>query len=122
MEGTVQTSTTKPDIAHDTPEGEPHLNGAGGGREEMRQLLSALQAMRDGDFSVRLPGDWGDLSGKVAGLFNDIASTNQRMANQLAHIGQVVGREGATRHRIRLGLVEGAWGEMEHSVNALIDD
>ncbi len=120
MEGTVQTSTPKPDDAHDHADA---LNGAGeSGSAEMRQLLFALQAMRDGDFSVRLPGDWGDLAGKVADVFNDIASTNQRMATQLAHIGQVVGREGATRHRIRLGVVEGAWGEMENSVNSLIDD
>ena len=32
------------------------------------------------------------------------------------------GREGRTRKRLRLGVSAGAWGEMEGSVNALIDD
>ncbi len=121
MEGTVQTSTTKASETHDLSEAS--LNSAADGKsEELRQLLFALQAMRDGNFAARLASDWSGLAGKVASLFNDIATANQRMANQLAHIGQVVGREGATRHRIRLGLVGGAWGEMENSVNSLIDD
>src|SRR5207249_5275153 len=33
-----------------------------------------------------------------------------------------VGREGKTRHRVKFGLARGAWGEMEQSVNTLIDD
>jgi hypothetical protein len=37
-------------------------------------------------------------------------------------VGQVVGKEGRTRQRLRLGLATGSWGEMENSVNSLIDD
>ena len=44
------------------------------------------------------------------------------MAQQLEKVGQVVGREGKTRHRVKFGLGNGAWGEMESSVNTLIDD
>ena len=60
--------------------------------------------------------------GKVADTFNDIVAANQRMARQLERVGQVVGRDGKTRQRVRFGLSEGAWGEMESSVNSLIDD
>ena len=60
--------------------------------------------------------------GKVADTFNEIVAANQRMAEQLERVGQVVGREGKTRQRVRFGLSEGAWGEMESSVNSLIDD
>jgi HAMP domain-containing protein/CheY-like chemotaxis protein/signal transduction histidine kinase len=121
LSGTVETQGNP---SPGTPsKSEERLNGAFDGRgEEMRRLLSALHAMRAGDFSVRLPNDWSDLAGKIATTFNEIASVNQRMAYQLAHIGQVVGRDGKTRHRIRLNTVDGAWGEMEHSVNSLIDD
>ncbi len=45
-----------------------------------RRLLRVLQAMRDGDFSVRLPSDRTGLPGKVADLVNDIAASNQRFA------------------------------------------
>src|SRR5207245_617655 len=34
----------------------------------------------------------------------------------------VVGGEGKTRQRVKFGLASGAWGEMEGSVNTLIDD
>ncbi len=47
---------------------------------------------------------------------------NQRMAQQLEKVGEVVGREGKTRTRVRLGLTTGAWADMEESVNTLIDD
>ncbi|MGB9389278.1 MAG: HAMP domain-containing protein [Xanthobacteraceae bacterium] len=78
--------------------------------------------MRVGDFSARMAGDRVGLIGKIADTFNDIVATNQRMAQQLERVGQIVGREGRTRQRVRLGLSDGAWGEMESSVNSLIDD
>ncbi|WP_407658182.1 HAMP domain-containing protein [Hyphomicrobium album] len=78
--------------------------------------------MRSGDFSVRLPTDWDGLWGKVADTFNDIVSTNERMATQLDRVGQVVGREGKTKQRVRIGSASGAWGGMETSINQLIDD
>ncbi len=97
--------------------------GANGGENpELRELLHALQAVRVGDFSVRMPGHQVGLMGKVADTFNEIVAANQRMARQLERVGQVVGREGKTRQRVRFGLSEGAWGEMESSVNSLIDD
>src|SRR5688572_1074950 len=88
----------------------------------MRSLLHALQAMRVGDFSVRLPRDQVGLAGKIADTFNDIVAANERMAQQLEQVGEVVGRQGKTRKRVRLGLPTGAWGEMEGSINTLIDD
>jgi CheY-like chemotaxis protein len=89
---------------------------------DQRRLLHALQAMRMGDFSVRLPGDQTGLAGKIADAFNEIVAANQCMATQLEQVGHVVGREGMTRQRVRFALSDGAWGGMETSVNTLIDD
>jgi HAMP domain-containing protein/DNA-binding response OmpR family regulator/nitrogen-specific signal transduction histidine kinase len=89
---------------------------------DMHAVLIALQAMRDGDFSVRLPGDWTGLEGKIADTFNEIVATNQRMSHELHRVGHVVGKEGKTRERARFDQSKGAWGEMEASVNTLIDD
>src|SRR4051795_1689108 len=94
------------------------VNGTGSHHE----LLTALQAMRVGDFSVRMSGDRLGLEGKIADTFNEIAAANQRMAQQLERVGQRVGKEGKTKQRVRFGLSNGAWGEMESSVNTLIDD
>ena len=37
-------------------------------------------------------------------------------------MGQIVGKDGKTRHRMSSERRSGAWGAMEHSVNTLIDD
>jgi HAMP domain-containing protein/CheY-like chemotaxis protein/signal transduction histidine kinase len=92
------------------------------GEFNLRQLLKALQAVRVGDFSVRMPSDYTGLAGKIADTFNDIVAGNERMAQQLEFVGQVVGRQGDTRERVKFALLNGAWGEMEGSVNTLIDD
>ena len=44
------------------------------------------------------------------------------MARELERVGTVVGKQGKTRQRVRFGSPAGAWGEMETSVNTLIDD
>jgi HAMP domain-containing protein/CheY-like chemotaxis protein/signal transduction histidine kinase len=89
---------------------------------EAHELLIALQAMRTGDFSVRLRSDQIGIAGKIADTFNEIVAANERMADQLELAGQVVGREGRTRQRVDFGLSSGAWREMESSVNMLIED
>ena len=94
------------------------VNGTGSHHE----LLSALQAMRVGDFSVRMSGDRLGIEGKIADTFNEIVAANQRMAQQLERVGQRVGKEGKTKQRVRFGVSSGAWGEMESSINTLIDD
>src|SRR5262245_48884259 len=99
-----------------------HGNGHIEGTFDQHALLHVLRAVRLGDFSVRLPGDQTGLPGKIADTFNEIVAANERMAHQLERVGHVVGREGKTRQRVRLGLSDGAWGEMETSVNTLIDD
>jgi HAMP domain-containing protein/CheY-like chemotaxis protein/signal transduction histidine kinase len=89
---------------------------------DQRKLLRVLQAVRDGDFSVRLAGDRTGLAGKVADTFNEIVASNQRLARELERAGQIVGKDGKTRHRVASDRRSGAWSAMEASVNTLIDD
>src|SRR5580698_6601521 len=89
---------------------------------DLRRLLRALQAVRDGDFSVRLAGDQTGLAGKIADTFNEIVTCNERLAGELERAGQIVGKDGKTRHRMSSDRRSGAWGAMEASVNTLIDD
>src|SRR3954467_12826652 len=97
----------------------PRINGT---PDPMQDLLHALQAMRAGDFSVRMKGDQLGIEGKIADTFNEIVAANQRMAQQLESVGQRVGKEGKTKQRVRFGVSNGAWGEMESSINTLVDD
>src|SRR5579862_2307889 len=89
---------------------------------DLSVILGALHTMRDGNFSVRLPGAWTGLPGKIADAFNEIAAANQQMTEELRRVGQVVGKEGKTRERTRFHQSRGAWGEMETSVNTLAED
>ena len=81
-----------------------------------------MRVMADGDFSVRMTGAYGGEMEQIAEAFNAIVAANQQMEQQLSRVGELVGREGRTRPRVKFALSSGAWGEMEHSVNTLIDD
>ena len=91
-------------------------------RQDLRTLLFALESVRDGDFSARLPSDWTGLEGKIADRFNEIVAANAEMASELARVGHVVGKQGKVRQRMRFARTRGAWGEMQVSFNTLIDD
>ncbi len=90
--------------------------------DPMRMMLSALQAVAQGDFSVELPGHWEGLEGRLADAFNAVVRGNRGLAGELARVGEKVGREGLTRQRIALPNRHGCWGDMENSVNDLVDD
>jgi CheY-like chemotaxis protein/HAMP domain-containing protein/putative methionine-R-sulfoxide reductase with GAF domain len=132
--GTIESKTDEPTATEsrtNRPAGNGAPEGGVGDRPVERRegptsfeydLLRALQSMRAGDFSVRMAGDQEGLRGKVADTFNEIATANQRIAQQLEHVGEEVGRKGKTRPRVKFGLSSGAWSEMEDSINTLIDD
>jgi HAMP domain-containing protein/CheY-like chemotaxis protein/signal transduction histidine kinase len=124
MEVTTASKTSKK--TPPSPERDGQGNGLNGfiapGPTDLGLVLAGLQTMRDGDFSVRLPVAWTGLKGKIADTFNDIVSSNERMAAELSRVGQAVGREGRTRERARFQHARGAWGEMEISVNTLVED
>jgi hypothetical protein len=82
---------------------EPPMQGI-----DTRALLTALSALRKGDFSVRLPLDWTGVAGKVADTFNEVIELNERMADELERISRVVGKEGKINERVTLGAVSGS--------------
>src|SRR5256885_15328791 len=115
----VSTQTARKKITVPPPSPKP-ANGKDG--LDLNHLLYALQAMNVGDFSVRMAGNQLGIEGKIADTFNEIVAANERMAKQLEQVGQVVGREGQTRQRVRLGLSGGSAVGMQASVNTLIAD
>ena len=89
---------------------------------DVTALLRALDALRRGDASVRLPVEWTGVAGRVADAFNDVVELNERMANELDRLSRVVGKEGKIAQRASLGDVSGFWKESIESVNDLIGD
>ena len=88
------------------------------------QLLTALQAVRDGDFSVRLPGDWTGLEGKIADTFNEIVAANAADGRaSWSASARWSGKQGKTRQRVHVRPRRAAPGaRWRRSVNTLIDD
>jgi signal transduction histidine kinase/HAMP domain-containing protein/DNA-binding response OmpR family regulator len=85
-------------------------------------LLHALNAARNGDFSVRLPLDWEGMDGKIADTFNDIVATNEKLAKGIEQVSVIVGNEGKLGQRMAFDKVDGAWGVEVSSINSLIDN
>src|SRR5947209_1232045 len=92
------------------------------GHLDTKLLLSTLVAVKNGDFSVRLPVEWTGINGKIADAFNDIIEVNAKMAKELERVSKVVGKEGRLTQRASLGSGSGAWTGMIESVNSLVSD
>ena len=97
---------------------------ANGNTTHSHELLNVLLAMRTGDFSVRMSSNQLGIEGKIADTFNEIVAANQRMAQQLERVGQVVGREGKTRQLRNVVSTHRADGmqTLEHSLTFLIQE
>ena len=88
---------------------------------ELERLRDALAAMRDGDFSVRLEVDDGDeLMTEIAAVFDEVASRNERLVNEITRIGTTVGREGDMGARAEIGDAGGDWAVALRALNALV--
>ena len=85
-------------------------------------LLDALSALRDGDFSARLPRDWPGVDGKIADAVNDIAASHAKLAAALERTSNAVGNEGKLGQRLVFDKRDGAWGEEVDAINAMVDN
>jgi HAMP domain-containing protein/signal transduction histidine kinase/DNA-binding response OmpR family regulator len=89
---------------------------------DIHKLVQALDAFRDGDFTVRLDFDDNSLAGRVADAFNEVVRQQERLVGELERISQVVGMAGRLNQRATMGNVGGSWADAIASVNALISN
>jgi HAMP domain-containing protein/signal transduction histidine kinase/CheY-like chemotaxis protein len=88
---------------------------------DVEKVLAALEALKKGDFSTRLPVAWTGIAGKVADSFNGVAELMSNSTEELSRISRVVGKEGRIQERLSVGHVTGDWSERVDSVNTLLD-
>src|SRR4051794_33397080 len=67
-----------------------------------RQILAAIMAFRDGNFSIRLPTDWAGTDGRIAEAFNQAIGHEDRIAQEVTRLSVTVGKEGRLRQRMSL--------------------
>ena len=87
-----------------------------------RQILQALIAFRDGDFTARLPTHWSGTDGLIAQAFNQSIAQEDRITQEVARLSVRVGKEGRLKQRISLPGAVGAWASKVEAMNTLIDD
>jgi HAMP domain-containing protein/signal transduction histidine kinase/DNA-binding response OmpR family regulator len=109
-------------VTNASPAGGVEPNGLDAGSARSRQVLAALSAFRDGDFSVRLPSDWDGVDGQIAAAFNQITAQEARIATEVARLSATVGKEGRLKHRMTLPGSLGGWAVKVDSINTLLDD
>jgi HAMP domain-containing protein len=114
--------------------GQPAGNGAvrraGGGAAgaatvndaALLELLTALTAVRDGDFSVKLSTRGSGVPAELAKVFNQMVDGNAQRARDLARVGRLIGREGRMTERLAHGPGVGAWAESVNAINEMIDN
>src|SRR3989441_714687 len=96
------------------------VRGAASTTVALPSFLRALKAVRQGDFSARLPDHWTGVAGKVADTFNEVVELNQRLASELARLRLAIGQHGKISERASVGPVSGAWADSVANVNSLV--
>ena len=116
--------TRKPKKKSSPPEPSSALSSdfAPSSREQLRELLQTVKAVRRGDFSVRLGTGQEGVIGDISEVLNDIIELNENMATEFARVSKTVGQEGKMNERLSMGSVKGAWAISVESINSLIGD
>ncbi|MBW3560047.1 MAG: HAMP domain-containing protein, partial [Proteobacteria bacterium] len=93
-----------------------------GAELDKRQLLTALRAFRNGDFSARLPQGMDGVDGDVAEAFNEVVDLAERKNRELTRLGEAVGKQGRIEQRAKLPGAMGSWADDVETINELIAD
>ena len=88
----------------------------------LRQMLAAVTALRDGDFSARLPTEWEATDFRIAQAFNQAIANADRISREVGRISDSVGKDGRLKQRLSLPGAIGGWATTVDSLNTLIDD
>lgn len=87
--------------------------------EYRQQLIQALAAVRDGDFSVRLPADSG--LGDIAQVFNEMVTVNQKFAGEIGRVSQAVTEEGKVPKQTVIKEFKGSWLSSIDAINVTLN-
>src|SRR5688572_8406599 len=100
-------------------------NGNNGSIDEIDnyELLRLLLEVKEGNFSVRMPGDKLGISGKICDTLNGIIQLNEALVEELTKARNTIGLKGHLNHRVELPrFARGPWATGVDSINSLISD
>jgi signal transduction histidine kinase/CheY-like chemotaxis protein/HAMP domain-containing protein len=88
----------------------------------LEPLLSGLIAVRDGDFTKRLPKTSDPLMNEIATVFNGMADQLDQFTSEVTRVAREVGTEGKLGGQADVRGVSGTWKSLTESVNAMADN
>ena len=85
----------------------------------LQQLLQGLKAVRDGDFSTRLPRVGDVLMDEMATVFNGMVDQLALFTSEVTRVAREVGSEGRLGGQAEVPGVSGTWKDLTDSVNVM---
>ena len=85
-------------------------------------LLQSLIAIRNGDFSMRPPKNWGGINAKIAGAINQIFDQLSLFTSEVTRVAREVGTEGKLGGQAQVKDVSGTWKDLTDNVNRMADN
>jgi len=87
----------------------------------LEELLAALTAAEQGDFSVRIPVPrQGKLAQSISAKFNGVSARSELLASEIERVERAVRREGRMNERASVAYDSGGWASIINSINSLI--
>jgi HAMP domain-containing protein/signal transduction histidine kinase/DNA-binding response OmpR family regulator len=86
------------------------------------ELLKALTAIKNGNFSFRLPIDREGITGKIYDTVNEIIVMNERIIQDFKKAENEIGKKGKLTERLEVPKGKGKWTTGINSLNFLISD
>ncbi|WP_410580852.1 HAMP domain-containing protein [Amycolatopsis sp. lyj-108] len=87
--------------------------------EGLQRLLEGLKAVRDGDFSTRLPQVDDVLMNEMAVVFNGMVDQLALFTSEVTRVAREVGTDGKLGGQAAVPSVSGTWKDLTDSVNAM---
>jgi HAMP domain-containing protein/signal transduction histidine kinase/CheY-like chemotaxis protein len=121
----ISLDVSTPAITKTNGNGKHHKNGKDEPHDVIddRELLRILLEVKEGNFSVRMPGDKLGISGKICDTLNNIILLNEALVEELTKARNTIGLKGHLNHRVELPrFAKGSWASGVDSINSLISD
>jgi signal transduction histidine kinase/CheY-like chemotaxis protein/HAMP domain-containing protein len=87
---------------------------------DTKKLLATLRAIRDGDFTARVPADGKGNPSAVAAALNGMLDLLENSSRELVRVARAAAKGGKLRQRVRPAGPRGGWAVQARAVNALI--
>jgi len=87
--------------------------------KQLKALLEALEAVRNGDLSIRLEKKTEDVFGELAESYNGMLDILNPFANEVTRVAKEVGSEGILGGQAKVEDVSGIWKDLTDNVNIM---